>query len=128
MGHELDGDNTPIEAGLLFATRKKGGYTGFDALQERLAKGARPNVISLKLDDEDAVPLGHEPIYLDGTIIGHTTSCAFGFRVGKPIALGSVHHAVESGTRVQVDIARVMFEATLIHGPLFDPDGSRMKG
>ena len=128
MGHELDGDNTPIEAGLMFATRKKGGFTGYEALQERLAKGAKPNVISITLDDERAVPLGHEPIYLDGKIIGQTSTCAFGYRVGRPVALGHAHGDVADGARIQVDIARQMFDGTVTIGPLYDPEGKRMRG
>lgn len=127
MGHELDSDVTPIETGLDFATRKKGGFIGAEALAERRAKGAVPHVISLKLDDESAVPLGHEPIYLDGKIIGQTSSCAFGYRVGKPIALAHVSATVKDGTRVQIDIARDLFDATVTIGPLFDPNGTRMK-
>ncbi len=127
MGHELDNDTTPIETGLDFATRKSGGFTGFQALEERRKRGAVNKVVSLTLDDENAVPLGHEPVYLDGEIIGQTSSCAFGFRVGKPVALGHVHRAQEDGTRVQVDIACRFFDATITIGPLFDPDGNRMK-
>jgi 4-methylaminobutanoate oxidase (formaldehyde-forming) len=128
MGHELDGDNTPIEAGLMFATRKTGGFTGFEALQERLANGAKPNVISITLDDEQAVPLGHEPICLDGKIVGQTSTCAFGYRVGKPVALGHVHGDVADGARIQVDIARQMYDGTVTIGPLYDPEGKRMRG
>ncbi len=128
MGHELDGDTTPVEAGLMFATRKSGGFIGFEAVQERLANGAAPRVISLALDDEMAVPLGHEPIYLDGRIVGQTTSCAFGFRVGKPVALAHVTTQLDTGARVQVDIAGLRYDATVTHGPLYDPDGSRMRG
>lgn len=127
MGHELDSDVSPIEAGLMFATRKSGGFMGYEALQERKAAGAAPNVVSLKFDDGSAVPIGHEPIYHQGRIIGDTTSCAFGFRVGKPIALGHISEPLETGTKVEVDIARDMFEAEIVRGPLFDPEGLRMK-
>ena len=41
--------------------------------------------------------------------------------------LGHVTVPVTSA-RVQIDIARQMFDATLSMGPLFDPDGHRMKG
>ena len=84
-------------------------------------------MISLALDDVDAVPLGHEPVYLDGKIIGQTSSCAFGYRIGKPVALAHVSKQVKDGARVQVDIARQMFDATVTLGPLYDPDGTRMK-
>lgn len=127
MGHELDGDTSPIETGLEFATRKTGGFVGFEAMQDRRAKGALNKLVSLVLDDEAAVPLGHEPIYLDGKIVGQTSSCAFGYRIGKPVALGHTNVQLQTGQRVQVDIAREMFDATITIGPVFDPQGLRMK-
>lgn len=127
MGHELDSDVTPVQAGLDFATRKTGGFTGAEVLAEQRAAGVASHVISLALDDVGAVPLGHEPIYLDGRIVGQTSSCAFGYRIGKPVALGHVSEPVADGARVQVDIARTLFDATITLGPLYDPDGSRMK-
>jgi len=127
MGHELDGDVSPIETGLDFATRKRGGFIGADALAQRRAEGAVNHMVSLTLDDPDAVPLGHEPIYADGQIVGQTTSAAFGHRVGAPVALGHAK-GVSAGQRVEVDIARQMFGATVTRGPLFDPDGQRMRG
>ncbi|WP_110709468.1 FAD-dependent oxidoreductase [Salinicola sp. CR57] len=127
MGHELDGDVTPIATGLDFATRKSGGFIGAEALEAAREAGARSHVISLTLDDETAVPLGHEPIHVDGKIVGQTTSCAFGYRIGKPVALGHSDVPLEDGARVQVDIARQLFDATVTLGPLFDPTGSRMK-
>ncbi|MBT52501.1 MAG: FAD-dependent oxidoreductase [Mameliella sp.] len=127
MGHELDSDVTPISAGLDFATRKSGGFIGANALAAARAKGDVSRVFSLILDDPTAVPLGHEPVYLDGKIVGQTTTCAFGYRVGKPVALCHGHHRLAGGTRLRVDIARQMFDATVVEGPVFDPDGARMK-
>lgn len=127
MGHELDSDTSPIETGLDFATRKTGGFTGFEALEERRVKGAVNGMISLTLDDQNAVPLGHEPIYHNGKIVGLTSSCAFGFRIGRPVALGHASTPLENGERVQIDIARKLFDATVTIGPLFDPQGSRMR-
>ena len=127
MGHELDSDLSPIEAGLAAMTRKNGGFIGAEALARRAADGASPSVVSIVLDDQDAVPLGHEPIYTDGRIVGQTTSCAYGYRVGAPIALGHVTDNVMSGARVQVDIARSLFDGTVTRGPLFDPEGGRMR-
>ncbi|MEM8798086.1 MAG: aminomethyltransferase family protein, partial [Pseudomonadota bacterium] len=127
MGHELDGDVTPVDVGLDFATRKKGGFIGAEALAKQRESGAVSRVISLVLNDEAAVPLGHEPIYRDGEIIGQTSSCAFGYRIGKPVALGHISTSVEDGAHVEVDIARTLFEARVTLGPLFDPEGKRMK-
>lgn len=127
MGHELDSDTSPIEAGLDFATRASGGFIGAEALATRRANGAELKTLSLVLDDVAANPLGHEPIYHNGTIIGQTTSCSFGYRVGRPVALGVVNTMVAAGTRVEVDIARRLVEATVSHGAVVDPSGSRMK-
>jgi len=127
MGHELDGDVTPIEAGLDFATRKSGGFIGAQALQRRREAGAGLRTYSLIIEDEAAVPLGHEPIYANGEIIGQTSSCAFGFRVGKPVALVHTRAPIADGTAVTIDIARETFAAKLVTGPLFDPDGARMR-
>ncbi len=127
MGHELDGDVTPIAAGLDFATRKSGGYVGAEALDKARAAGAASRVVSLILDDETAVPLGHEPIYHGDTIVGKTTSASFGYRIGKPVALGYAKQPLADGDRVKVDIARTLFTATVRLGPVYDPEGARMK-
>ncbi len=126
MGHELDGDVTPIDAGLDFATRKDGGFIGAEALEKRRETGATSNIVSLRFHDQSAVPLGHEPIYAGDRIVGQTSSAAYGFRVGAPVALG--HAAgLEDGQVVQIDIARTLFDATVVKGPLFDPQGARMR-
>lgn len=127
MGHELDSDVTPIDTGLDFATRKNGGFTGSEALDAARQSGAQSRVVSLRLDDETAVPLGHEPIYLGGDIIGQTTSTAFGFRVGCPVALALLKAPVADGTSVEVDIAGEKYAAKIVLGPLFDPTGAVMK-
>ncbi|TMV57790.1 FAD-dependent oxidoreductase, partial [Thioclava sp. BHET1] len=45
MGHELDSDVTPITTGLDFATRKKGGFIGAEALAEARARGEASHMI-----------------------------------------------------------------------------------
>ena len=127
MGHELDSDVTPIDVGLDFAVRKSGDFIGAQALLKQREKGAVAKVVSLTLHDISAIPLGHEPLYHNGQIIGQTSSCAFGYRVGKPVALAHVKRPILSGTVVQVDIARTLYDATVTIGPLFDPKGERMR-
>jgi 4-methylaminobutanoate oxidase (formaldehyde-forming) len=127
MGHELDSDLTPVETGLDAMTRKAGGFIGAEAIAERKAAGKVSKVLSLTLEDETAVPLGHEPVLLEGEILGQTSTCAFGYRVGKPIALAHVERPVETGTTVQIDIAGEIFNAVVTNGPLFDPEGRRMR-
>lgn len=127
MGHELDSDTTPVEARMDGMCKKTIDYIGKEAVDQRRKEGAASRVVSLILEDENAVPLGHEPIYLDGKIIGHTTTASFGYRVGKPVALGYVHLDEPDGVEVELDIAREMFKGRLIVGPAFDPKGRRMR-
>jgi 4-methylaminobutanoate oxidase (formaldehyde-forming) len=87
MGHELDSDVSPIEAGMDAMVSKKKEFLGSSALAERRQKAHR-GLMTVIIENENAVPLGHEPIYADGSIVGHTTTATFGYRIGKPLALG----------------------------------------
>lgn len=127
MGHELDSDITPYEARMQGLTAKKKDFIGKNAMLERAEQSPKSRVITLVLDDENAVPIGHEPIYLKGEIIGRTTSTSFGYRIGKPIALGYVNIDAPDGVVVELDIARQMYTGRLIIGPAFDPEGVRMR-
>lgn len=123
MGHELDADVTPYDAGLGFALRKSGGFIGAGAL-ENVNRQSR--VVSLKFADMTAVPIGHEPVCFDRRIVGQTTSAAFGYRVGAPVALAHVD-GLSEGQKVHVNIAGKHFEAQVSARALFDPDGVRMR-
>ena len=73
--------------------------------------------------------LGDEAVSIDGKIVGKTTSAAFGFRVGAPIALAVIEDssALENATFVEVNIAGTLFGGHVLTGAAFDPTGSRMK-
>ena len=116
MGHELDGDVTPIDAGLDRMTRKSGGFIGFEALQEQMATGVKSRVVSLVFDDENAVPLGHEPVYLNNEIIGQITSASFGYRINRPIAIAYLQSPIEGETSLAVNIAGTQFSVTALKG------------
>jgi len=127
MGHELDSDVTPIEVGLDMMVSKQKDFIGSDALIER-RKTAKRGLMTVILEDENAVPLGHEPIYLGGEIIGHTTTSTFGHRIGKPLALAYVNADKADGLTAQIDIAGERFAVRLQNACAFDPAGIRMKG
>jgi glycine cleavage system aminomethyltransferase T/glycine/D-amino acid oxidase-like deaminating enzyme len=109
MGHDIDSDMSPIEAGLEFAVAWDTEFTGRDALLKRREQASRGRVISLIFNDPNVVPIGGEPIYLDSRVVGQTTSAAFGHRVGAPVAIGYVDGSVDVGDSaisVKVGIAR----------------------
>lgn len=126
MGHELDSDITPVECGLDGMVSKQKEFIGSAALRDRRVNSTR-SLVTVIIDDENAVPLGHEPIYYDGNIVGHTTSASFGYRVGRPIALAHVHIDNPNELRCEIDITGKRFKASMQFAPVFDPQGLRMR-
>lgn len=129
FGHELDCDTTPLDAGLAFTVDWSKDFIGKTALQAKRNAGITNKIVSIVFDDPDAVPLGDEAVLKDGKIIGKTTSAAFGFRIGVPIALSVIEDSsvLENETCVEVDIAGTLFGGRVLTGAAFDPTGSRMK-
>ncbi|MEM0991132.1 MAG: FAD-dependent oxidoreductase [Pseudomonadota bacterium] len=130
FGHELDTDISPLQAGLGFTLGWDTDFIGRDALLAQRNGGAQNRLVSLVLDDADAWPHGHEPVRLGDQIVGKTTSAAFGFRVGRPVAIADLsdHEARAEGARVLLDVGGDPHRATVTNRPAFDPDGSRMRG
>ncbi len=126
MGHELDSDTSPVEAGLDSLVSKKKPFIGSEALAQRRETSSR-HLVTVIIDDAAAVPLGHEPIYAGDEIVGHTMSADFGYRIGKPVALAHVKLKDADGVRVQLDIAGSRFAAKLQYACAFDPEGARMR-
>ena len=127
MGHDLDADVTPIEAGLQFAVDWDTDFVGRDELLRRRDVGPRARMVSIVVDDVEAVVLGHEPIYHHNRIVGETTSAAFGYRIRQPLALGYVRLDQPDGIGIEIDIAGRRYAATLCLAPAYDPQGERMR-
>jgi 4-methylaminobutanoate oxidase (formaldehyde-forming) len=128
MGHDLDSDIGPLEAGLEFAVAWGKSFIGREALLRKGERGAASCLLSVVLQDQAAVPLGNEPVFREGRIIGKTTSAAFGYRVGRPIAVAFVESAsAEEGAPVALQIGGETAKGRLRLAPVFDPQGRRMR-
>lgn len=129
-GPDLNMDLSPLEAGLEFAVHWQSDFIGRDALQRRKENGIDSSLVLISFNAVDAVPLGNEPILTHGEMIGRTTSAAFGYRIGRPVAVGLVKHDGRSplkGMTVDVNIAGQLFEGTIDTKPAFDPEGRIMR-
>lgn len=127
-GHELDTDVSPVMAGLEFTLDMRSEFIGYEAIQKALDTPAKQHIVSLRLADLDAVPLGNEPVYHDGQIIGKTTSASFGYRVGYPVALAYIDNDIaDDGANVFINIAGTHVAANVSRKALFDPAGLRMR-
>ncbi len=72
---------------------------------------------------------GGEPIFLkDGTPVGRVTSGAFGYSVGKSLALGFLKEGLaKPGDTVEIFILGHPHKAVLLAEPPFDPSGKKLR-
>jgi len=134
-GHDIGGDDTPLQAGLGFAVAlKKEGFVGRDALLRQRDKPLTRRLVTFTLDDAPPLLLGDEPIYRDGVLVGRITSGAYGHTLGRAVGMGYVTHAdgvdaafVRAG-RWQLEIALERFAATAHLEPPYDPKSARVRG
>ena len=128
MGHDLDSDVTPIEAGLAFAVAWDGDFIGRTALLRRREAGPASRLVTLLFDDREALPLGNEPVVCAGAIVGQTTSAAYGYRIGRPLALAFVETAQAiDGQPLAVAVAGHRFACRVSCAAAFDPEGLRLR-
>jgi 4-methylaminobutanoate oxidase (formaldehyde-forming) len=134
-GHDLGGDDTPLEAGLGFAVAfKKEGFVGREALLRQRDKILARRLVMFTLDDPEPLLLGDEPIYRDGVLVGRITSGAYGHTLGRSVGMGYVAHAdgVDAafvcGGRWELEIALERFAATAHLEPPYDPKSARVRG
>ena len=128
-GHDLDNDVNPFEAALDFALDWKSEFVGKQSLEVCRHDSPDKSRISIILDDPEANPIGNEPVYDGERIVGQTTSAAFGYRIGYPIAIaylesGSIERAKD--LTVKLNIAGTMFTGKVVPGAVYDPAGTRL--
>ncbi len=129
-GADIHTEYTPDEAGLGFAVRPdKGEFLGRAAvLRQRQDGGPARRLSCLVLDDPAVALLGKEPIFSAGKTVGHVTSAAYGYAVGRSIAYGYLPAALATpGTRVEIAYFGQPHGATVSVEPLYDPTHSRLK-
>jgi glycine cleavage system aminomethyltransferase T/glycine/D-amino acid oxidase-like deaminating enzyme len=141
FGHDLGEEDTPFETGLGFAvaTEKQEAFLGQDVLRAQKQRGAatqhRTVAIALKQADlKDGPYLIHnETIWQDDVLVGHVTSGAWGYRVGRSLGLASLHRADgvskiwidAGGFEIMVAGRRHAIDVQL--QPFYDPAGMRMR-
>ena len=134
-GHDIGGEDTPLEAGLGFAVRldKRAAFTGRDALLRRQGKPVTRRLAVFTLDDAEPLLYHDEPIWRDGALVGRITSGAYGHTVGRAVGLGWIECPdgvteafVESG-RWEVEIACERVPARAQLSPPYDPKSLRVR-
>jgi len=134
-GHDIGGEDTPLEAGLGFAVAlEKDGFVGREALLRQRDKPLGRRLVMFTLDDPEPLLLGDEPIYRDGTLVGRITSGAYGHTLGRSVGMGYVTHpdgvdsTFVSAGGWELEIAMERFPATARLEPPYDPRSARVRG
>jgi len=128
---EFSPDYTPGETGMdrFIHFDKPVDFIGRAAAELERASGAARQLCAFEVAVDGADVTAYEPIWIDGSVQGFCTSGGYSHFAGKSIALGLIPRALaRDGLPVEIEILGEMLPAMLIETPLFDPDGSRMRG
>jgi len=134
-GHDITGEDTPLEAGLGFAVRfdKNQPFIGRDALLGQKRAGVKKRLVQFALEDPEPLLYHNEPILRDGEMVGYLTSGNYGHHLGRAVGLGYVGHPdgvdadfVDSGS-YEIEVAGERFAARASLRPLYDPKAERVK-
>ena len=98
------------------------------AIAEREKNGADRILTTLDVQSSDADASGYEPVWSNGKLVGYVTSGAYGFTVGKSLALALIDRDYTTvGTELTVHIVGQERKATVIAPSPYDPTGSAMR-
>ncbi|SDR43441.1 4-methylaminobutanoate oxidase (formaldehyde-forming) [Rhizobiales bacterium GAS113] len=133
-GHDIGDEDTPLQAGLMFAVKlDKGDFIGREALLRQREAGPRRRLVQFLLADPEPLLYHDEPIWHGGRMVGRTTSGAYGHHLGGAVALGYVREdeapvlerVVAGGFEIEIAGRRVPAQASLT--PLYDPKNIRVR-
>jgi dimethylglycine dehydrogenase len=119
----------PFEAALdRFIDLGKNDFIGREAAAQEKAEGGKLRRVSMVVDAADADVLGDEPIWHEGKVVGWVTSGGYAHYVDKSLAQGYVpKELAASNGSFEIEIIGDRRKATIISGPLFDPEAKRMR-
>lgn len=127
-GREYSPEYWPQEAGLdRLIKMDKGDFLNRAAYEALAAAEPRERLALIEVEAEEADATGGEPIFLpNGAPVGRVSSGAYGYSVGKSLALGYVKN-VSAGQEVRVAILGRPHKAFVLAEPPFDPKGERLR-
>ncbi|MFQ5955750.1 MAG: FAD-dependent oxidoreductase, partial [Kiloniellales bacterium] len=129
-GQDLTREYTALEAGLdRFVDLDKGDFIGRDALVAQLRDGVPQQFATIEAANVgDADPIGNEPLWQDGRMVGRATAGAFGHVVGKSLALAYLEAGIgEVGTELEIEILGRRTAARVIETSPRDPRNERLR-
>jgi 4-methylaminobutanoate oxidase (formaldehyde-forming) len=109
-GAELGPDETPFDAGTMFAVKlaKDSGFIGKAALVRLQDAPLRKKLVTVVIDSSDHYLWGGEALVVDGEAVGEVASAGWSDAGGRCVALGYVRGAaaarIHAGASIAVDL------------------------
>lgn len=128
---EFSPDYTAAETGLdrFISFSKNADFIGWTAAEQDRSQGPARKLVAFEVDADDADVNAYEPIWLDGKVVGFCTSGGYSHHAQKSVAMGFLPvDRVTDGLQVEIEILGQLRKARVISKPLFDEDGTRMRG
>ncbi|WP_299900899.1 FAD-dependent oxidoreductase [uncultured Ruegeria sp.] len=128
---DLSTDYSLLEGGLerFVKLDKPQDFPGKAAILNEKQQGVKKSFVTLTVDAGDCDAPYMSCIWQNGEIVGETTSGAWGYRVGKSIALGMIKAELANpGTELEVEIYGQKCRAVVQQDqPLWDPENERLR-
>jgi glycine cleavage system aminomethyltransferase T/glycine/D-amino acid oxidase-like deaminating enzyme len=130
FGTDLTASDTPYESGLGFCVAlDKPDFIGREALATDAAQHPERRLRTLTIGASEPLTLyGGEAVRRETEVIGRLTSCAYGYTVGRMVALARLPAALGTGTAVEVELFGDVVSARVEPDALYDPQGERTRG
>jgi sarcosine dehydrogenase len=128
-GADITPDETPLEAGLGFCVAwRKPAFIGRDALERQRQSGPQRRLAWFHASGEQPW-LGGEAILRDGVVVGNARSAGYGYTIGRSLACGYLPIALfEQSPSFEIEALGGRSRVSRHDRPLYDPDGSRLRG
>jgi glycine cleavage system aminomethyltransferase T/glycine/D-amino acid oxidase-like deaminating enzyme len=133
-GHDIGDEDTPLDAGLMFAVKLAGrDFIGRDALLRQRDAGSTRRLVQFRLTDPETMVYHDEPVFADGRMVGRTTSGAYGHTLGGAVALGYVSEpggdiaGLVGSATFEIEVAGRRIGAVASLAPMYDPKSLRIK-
>jgi dimethylglycine dehydrogenase len=128
-GRDFSPEYWPQESGLDRLIKPDKEFLNKSAWEKIARNSPREVMTMLEIDATIADASGAEPVFLaDGTPAGQVSSGAFGYSVGKSLAIAYLKAGIaQPGDTVHVAILGKQHTARILDRPPFDPDGKRLR-
>jgi dimethylglycine dehydrogenase len=128
-GRDYSPEYWPQESGLDRLVKGDKDFLNKSAWEAIAATPPRDLMMMLEIDATTADASGGEPVFLpDGTPAGQVSSGAYGYHVGKSLAIAYLKAGMATpGDTVHVAILGRDHTARVLARPPFDPDGARLR-